>query len=157
MSAVELQRRVQLAVNRLLQWQHVTLRLALAGEQQQAKAEAMLLAAWQAVEVLKSSVASLEMRLQSCQHTSRVDQVLSTQMPLLEQWQGASRALEDSFAVLSTAAEAALLRLPLTQNARGDGAALMDAVAGLVREVDCLEDKAGRDLQSSVRHTWPLI
>eukprot|EP00899_Mesostigma_viride_P028628 jgi/Mesvir1/8950/Mv22981-RA.2 len=149
MSAVELQRRVQLAVNRLLQWQHVTLRLALAGEQQQAKAEAMLLAAWQAVEVLKSSVASLEMRLQSCQHTSRVDQVLSTQMPLLEQWQGASRALEDSFAVLSTAAEAALLRLPLTQNARGDGAALMDAVAGLVREVDCLEDKAGRDLQSS--------
>eukprot|EP00249_Psilotum_nudum_P018168 c26672_g1_i1 orf=363-2654(-) len=132
MSQLEEAHFIRILHNRLLQWRFVNARAAFAMDSQRVAAEKLLLSVWARTYELRASATVKRIQLQQARQAHKLNCILSTQAPRLEDWSSLQQEHSIALSGAIQALEAAILRVPVTGGVRADTQAVKEAICSAV-------------------------
>ncbi|OMO94864.1 hypothetical protein CCACVL1_05731 [Corchorus capsularis] len=134
--------RFRVYYNRLLQWRFVNARAEVAMAAVKTDAEDKVFSVW--LKVLKIRNSNLEKRIlrQKLMHEIKLHQILGPQLNLLDEWVKLERKNYEAISRVIRKLSAILVKVPLTQDAKGDVESIYEAISAAVEVMDGIESTA---------------
>ncbi|OMO98171.1 hypothetical protein COLO4_14100 [Corchorus olitorius] len=128
--------------NRMLQWRFVNARAEVAMAAVKTDAEDKVFSVW--LRVLKIRNSNLEKRIlrQKLMHEIKLHQILGPQLNLLDEWVKLERKNYEAISRVIRKLSAILVKVPLTQDAKGDVESIYEAISAAVEVMDGIESTA---------------